>query len=44
MRTAIKLSLPILLAVLASAQSPNIAALKRGFEHPPDDARIMIRW
>ena len=44
MRTAIKLVPLILLAVLASAQSSNVAALKRGFEHPPDDARIMMRW
>ena len=26
------------------AQSPDIAALRRAFEHPPDDARIMMRW
>jgi alpha-L-rhamnosidase len=44
MRTAIKLGPLILLAVLAPAQSSNIAALKRGFEHPPDNARIMMRW
>ncbi len=25
-------------------QPENLAALKRGFEHPPDDARIMMRW
>jgi hypothetical protein len=26
------------------AQSPTLAELKRAFEHPPDDARIMMRW
>jgi hypothetical protein len=44
MCTAIKLGPLVLLAVLTSAQSSNVAALKRGFEHPPDDARIMMRW
>ena len=32
----------LLAAGLASAQS--VADLRRGFEHPPDDARIMMRW
>ena len=32
----------LLAAALASAQS--VAELRRGFEHPPDDARIMMRW
>ncbi|HLH20107.1 MAG TPA: glycosyl hydrolase [Bryobacteraceae bacterium] len=32
----------LLAAGLASAQS--VAELRRGFEHPPDDARIMMRW
>ncbi len=44
MRAAIKLGPLILLAVLAPAQSSNLAALRRGFEHPPDDTRIMMRW
>jgi hypothetical protein len=22
----------------------SVTALQRGFEHPPDDARIMMRW
>jgi hypothetical protein len=29
---------------LASAQALNIGELQRSFEHPPDDARIMMRW
>jgi hypothetical protein len=29
-------------APLATAQT--VADLRRGFEHPPDDARIMMRW
>ncbi len=32
----------LLAAGLAGAQSA--ADLRRGFEHPPDDARIMMRW
>jgi hypothetical protein len=24
--------------------SPTLAELKRSFEHPPDDSRIMMRW
>jgi hypothetical protein len=28
----------------AWSQPPSIAALQRGFENPPDDARIMMRW
>ncbi len=35
-------SLLLLAAGLAGAQST--ADLRRGFEHPPDDARIMMRW
>jgi hypothetical protein len=27
-----------------AAQSPSLAGLKRSFEHPPEDARIMMRW
>jgi hypothetical protein len=34
-----------LLAGLAFGADPaNIAQLQRGFEKPPDDARIMVRW
>jgi hypothetical protein len=32
----------VLVASLASAQS--LSDLRRGFLHPPDDARIMMRW
>jgi hypothetical protein len=28
----------------ARAQAESIADLQRGFEHPPDNARIMMRW
>jgi hypothetical protein len=28
----------------ARSQPPSIAALQRGFENFPDDARIMMRW
>jgi len=28
----------------ASVRAESVAALKRGFEHPPDNARIMMRW
>ncbi len=45
------LCLPMLLAALAwwpvsvfSAPPADLAALKRDFLHPPDDARIMMRW
>src|SRR5947209_4671782 len=27
-----------------AAQTGNVADLQRGFERPPDDARIMMRW
>src|SRR5947209_4320424 len=27
-----------------AAQTGNVADLQRGFEHPPDNARIMMRW
>jgi hypothetical protein len=29
---------------VATARSQNINELQRGFERPPDDARIMMRW
>jgi alpha-L-rhamnosidase len=31
-------------ALVCSAQAQNIADMQRGFEHPPDDTRIMMRW
>ena len=32
-------------AVIAAAAEPaNLAELRRAFEHPPDDARILMRW
>jgi hypothetical protein len=30
--------------LLCSASAATFADLQRGFEHPPDDARIMVRW
>jgi hypothetical protein len=30
--------------LLCSASGATLADLRRGFEHPPDDARIMVRW
>ncbi len=34
-----------LMAGLALGADPaNVADLRRGFEHPPDDARMMVRW
>jgi hypothetical protein len=45
---SVSLALPaILLAVHPAglpAQSQSIAELKRSFDHPPDNARIMMRW
>ena len=32
------------LARLAVAQTNSIETLQRSFEHPPDDAKIMMRW
>jgi hypothetical protein len=39
-------SMPIavLTAACLSAAPANLADLRRAFEHPPDDARIMMRW
>src|SRR5678816_3771544 len=33
-----------LLVVNLPARAQNITELQRGFERPPDDARIMMRW
>jgi hypothetical protein len=30
--------------ILSAAAPPNLESLKRVFAHPPDDARIMMRW
>jgi hypothetical protein len=30
--------------LLSAAQPSNLADLKAAFRHPPDDARIMVRW
>ena len=34
----------LLLGLSSLAQAQTIAELQRGFERPPDDARIMMRW
>jgi hypothetical protein len=35
----------LLMAMTALAADPaNLAELRRGFEQPPDDARMMVRW
>src|SRR5713226_5741890 len=34
----------VCLATLAPARAQSINELQRSFEHPPDDARIMMRW
>jgi hypothetical protein len=51
MRTVTKVAPVVALAILmggspagAQAQSSALAELKRAFERPPDDARIMMRW
>ncbi|HYL73105.1 MAG TPA: glycosyl hydrolase [Bryobacteraceae bacterium] len=41
MRRALLLLMPMIAFAAAPA---NIAELKRAFENPPDDARIMMRW
>ena len=44
MRTKLAwLALPALLWIAAAPPDP-LADLRRQFEHPPDDARIMMRW
>jgi hypothetical protein len=46
----VRLCLPILAAAFgiwmlrAAAAPADLAALKQAFQHPPDDARIMMRW
>lgn len=45
MRAVFKFALIILMVIFAArAQSPSLAEVRRAFEHPPDDARIMMRW
>jgi alpha-L-rhamnosidase len=42
---AVLMFLPFLLVSLAFAQTgSNLAQLRESFAHPPDDARIMMRW
>ena len=39
-----KMRFAIFAFLLCSASAATIADLRRAFEHPPDDARIMMRW
>lgn len=42
---AVLMFLPLLLTSLAFGQAgSNLAQLRESFAHPPDDARIMMRW
>ena len=34
----------LLLLAIVPVQAQSIADLQRGFERPPDDAKIMMRW
>src|SRR6266496_5062571 len=34
----------VCLAAFAPARAQTINELQRGFEHPPDDSKIMMRW
>src|SRR5437016_10636188 len=34
----------LILIALAPARAQSLTQLQRGFERPPDDARIMMRW
>src|SRR3954470_6288224 len=34
----------VLFLAVASLHAQTITDLQRGFEHPPDDAKIMMRW
>jgi alpha-L-rhamnosidase len=43
-RLACRLIAFCLVSTFASAQPVDLDAVRRGFEHPPDDARIMMRW
>lgn len=36
--------LPLLASGIALAADATVADVRRGFENPPDDARIMMRW
>jgi hypothetical protein len=45
LRSAGVLQIFVLLFVAAvTVRAQSIAELQRGFEHPPDDAKIMMRW
>jgi hypothetical protein len=35
---------PLLLIAAAALSAQTVADVRRGFENPPDDARIMMRW
>ncbi len=44
MRSRIWLCLFGAACLLRAAEPSNIVALRQSFEHPPDDARVMVRW
>src|ERR1041385_6689491 len=41
---ALQILVVVLLVIVAPARAQTITELQSGFEHPPDDARIMMRW
>src|ERR1051325_7758169 len=44
LRFAVALQMFVVLCAVSLAQAQSITELQRGFEHPPDDAKIMMRW
>jgi len=44
LRSAGALQIFVLLFTVSLVHAQTVADLQRGFEHPPDDARIMMRW
>ena len=45
MRSSALVALAALMAGFAFGADPaSVAELQRGFQHPPDDARMMVRW
>src|SRR5579883_1252181 len=44
MKRFLACSVLAVLCFAAPAAAQTVAAVQRGFEHPPDDSRIMMRW
>lgn len=44
LRFAGALQMLVVLCAVSLAQAQTITELQRGFDHPPDDAKIMMRW